>query len=221
MQYGLLIKSLIKEARAGTKYKQLTIGKGFIIIPMIPLIILNFFLVAWYYVLLFLYNATAAPVSHLENWQREKAKNVKHATEAVIYFTTMPMLFIFQIILCFFSLTFYFLWFFINLATYIVTLCGTKWQPFINESTFEDVELRRFKRSYNTVNTYIIIVFVFAMLSVLGLLISLVSDSGEGIFFLIAEGITMLLLYLSPLAFCNGEAVVNKPAAQQEEIRTY
>ena len=133
MDYQKSIQTLLKEAKAGTSYYQLAKPyRVFLWIALFPLYVLEMSLIISYYVMLFLYNAMMSPVTYLESWQDKKKDGVFHATQAVIYFVSTPFIFLLRIVLSMMSFAFFFLWFYLMCTTYIVTLGGVKWQPFIN-----------------------------------------------------------------------------------------
>ena len=146
MDYQKSIQTLLNEAKAGTSYYQLAKPyRVFLWIALFPLYVLEMSLIISYYVMLFLYNAMMSPVTYLEGWQDKKKDGVFHATQAVIYFVTTPFIFFLRVVLSMMSFVFFFLWFCLMCCTYLVTLGGVEWQPFINvapEKTGEKKVLR-------------------------------------------------------------------------------
>lgn len=139
MDYLSNVKSLRQEALAGIQYKNMKAPFNvFSFIIMLPYIISAFCQFVSFYVLVFFYNGVAAAADFLESWVDKKKKDIHPATEAVLYFVTMPFIFICQCFLSMFSIFFYFSWFILQINCYIATLGGTRWQPFLYHAKFGD-----------------------------------------------------------------------------------
>lgn len=139
MNYQQQIKNLLAEAREGLRYNEMSTGTRVLtIIAMLPIYALACISIAFYYVTLFLYNALLSPVSYLESWLEDRQDKVQHATQAVLYFICIPFIFFNRVLMSFMSFSFYFQWFGLQIVIYLATLGGIKWQPSINETSFED-----------------------------------------------------------------------------------
>ena len=150
MDYLSHVKSLREEALAGIQNKNMKAPFNvFAFIIMLPYIIGAFCQFVSFYILVFFYNGVAAAADFLENWVEKKKKNIHPATEAVLYFVTMPFIFLCQCFLSMFSIFFYFSWFTLQINCYIATLGGTRWQPFLYHATFGD-EAPKFYASTKT-----------------------------------------------------------------------
>ncbi|MBO5736333.1 MAG: hypothetical protein J6S04_00855, partial [Clostridia bacterium] len=133
MDYPKSIKSLLKEARAGVSYQQLSKPyRAFLKIALFPIYIVEVALIMAYYIQLFFYNAMMSPVNYLEAWQEKKKEGIQHATQAVLYFVSTPAIFFFRVIISLMSFSFFFQWFLLMCFTYLATLGGVEWQPYIN-----------------------------------------------------------------------------------------
>ena len=160
MDYSLLVKGLFKEAKQLVQFKKLTTCKKvFAIIALVPLIVSTFCSYITYYVTLFLYKGIVSPLDFLHKIVRSEGQEVKHATQAVIYWISWPVIFSLYLLNSFFTILFYFNWFVLMLNTYLVTLCGVRWQPFVTDATYEDVELES-KNTDAQVNIFILITIV-------------------------------------------------------------
>ena len=84
----------------------------------------------------FFFKMLAAPADYLDKWLKAEKEGVQHATQAVIYLVALPTVFGFQVLLSLNAFSFFFQWFFLQIQAYILTLGGTKWQPFITEAKF-------------------------------------------------------------------------------------
>ena len=133
MDYQKSIKSLLKEAREGLSYQQLDKPyRVFLKIALFPIYIVTVALIMIYYIQLFFYNAMMSPVNYLEAWQEKKKEGIQHATQAVLYFVSTPAIFFFRVLISLMSFNFFFQWFLLMCFTYLATLGGVEWQPYIN-----------------------------------------------------------------------------------------
>lgn len=140
MNYSRILSNLIRTAFKGIQYKKMPVlCRIVMIICMAPVILFDFVLIAIYHILNFFYKGFSTPVEILHNFLCNERKNVRHGTEAVLYFVAFPFIWFSQICLASMSYMFYILWFLIMTATYIWTLGGIKWQPFLTEATPYDI----------------------------------------------------------------------------------
>ena len=139
MDYHAPIKGLIREARLGVRFKNMSpVVKIIVKILLIPFIIITFFSIAYYYITLFFFKAFASPIQYLHNIIKNEAKEVKHASQFAIYWLTFPYIFALYVIQSFTAFSFFFLWFGCMLNTYIVTLGGVKFQPFLLDVKYSE-----------------------------------------------------------------------------------
>ena len=179
MNYSFLFKGFKKELAEMLQYNQLE--KSYKILAFIataPFWLLLFFAICAKYVYLFLFNCFASSCDYLECWVKETRKDVKHATEAVIYFISMPFIFFLRCILSVFSVFFYFLWFISMCLGYIASLGGLRWQPFITTASFKN-EKCKVTTSVSVANIVVLIGFVLFALYLLLVLLSSVTDNRE------------------------------------------
>lgn len=140
MDYHAPIKGLIKEARESTRIKEMSLVARIIVtILLVPFIILAFLNIVYYYITLFFFKAFTSPIQYLHNIVKEEAKDVKHATQFAIYWLTFPYIFFMYVIQSFTAFSFFFIWFNCMLSTYIATLGGVRFQPFLLDVKY-DVE---------------------------------------------------------------------------------
>lgn len=141
MNYLALLNSLKKEAVAALSKPHSQIERPYnilAVIALIPVYIITFFTEIGYAILVFFFNAASSGIRYLENWVDNKKKDVNMATEAVLYFITMPTIFFFNVFFSIFTIFFYLIWFSLQILYYIISLGGTKWQPFIMDAKFDD-----------------------------------------------------------------------------------
>lgn len=139
MDYNKKLFDLLKEARTLVQYKRLpVIFRILLFIPMLPLIIHDALLIAGYLISAFIYQGISTPFNIVHDFVKKEREGVKDLAEAAICLIATPLLLIYQLFLALFSFGFYISWFFIMLYTYIITLGGIKWQPYIKEATFDN-----------------------------------------------------------------------------------
>lgn len=188
MDYSLLVKGLRNEAKKNVQFKKLTPTKRVLaIIALIPLIVSTFFSFISYYVTLFFYKGIISPLDFLHKLVRTEGQEVKHATQAIIYWIAFPFIFFFYALNSLYAVMFYFSWFGLMLNTYLVTLGGVRWQPFMTDAKYEEVELVS-KNTDEEVNKFAQIIFIFAALVVGGIVLSLLHP-----IFLVVTGVGAIL----------------------------
>ena len=139
MDYTKLVNNLTAEMKKGVQYARMPkLLKIFMIVALFPLIITFVVSKFLYWVTLFFYKMISSPAEYLHEWLKKQKDDVKHATQAVMYWVCLPVVFGFQLLLSFSSLVFFFQWFFLMVQGYLLTLGGIKWQPFITEASFEE-----------------------------------------------------------------------------------
>ncbi|MBQ8381481.1 MAG: hypothetical protein IJY18_06265 [Clostridia bacterium] len=170
MNYLELIKGLRSEAMEKLQYKKLAMPYSiFAFIAVLPFVVSAFLTMVLYYVLAFLYNCFASAVTYLEGWLKENKKDVQHATEAVLYFVTVPFIFFCHVLLSVFAIFFYFTWFSAQCSFFIATLGGTRWQPFINTASYSADNKKLYARANATASlVFSLVSFVlYAVITVL------------------------------------------------------
>ena len=161
MNYTQMLKKLLKESLRLEQYKRLSIiCRAMITICMLPIIIADIVLIGQFFVIDFLLKGLSTPFQLLHLFVENERKEVRHATEAVIYAITLPFLFVYNICLAMQSFYFYLSWFCIMCLTYLWTLGGIKWQPFIMDVTFEsEPDEYVYKPSLKTASAIITVTF--------------------------------------------------------------
>ncbi|MBQ8719710.1 MAG: hypothetical protein IJY65_01615 [Clostridia bacterium] len=137
MNYSTLLKNLLAEVKSLNRYKE--IKKPFNILAFIavfPFVTASFFISVFYIIFDFIFNGIASCARYLEKWVDEKKKDIHPASEAVLFFITMPTIFFFNVLLSGFALFYYFTWFVLQINLFIATLGGTRWQPYISNAEF-------------------------------------------------------------------------------------
>ena len=139
MDYTKLLKNLLREATQFKQYKRFPVAiTVLMVICMLPIIAIELFLLGMFFVADFIFKGCAAPLTVLHRFVKNERGDVRHATEAVIYAITLPFIFAYNIFMSLASLYFYILWFLIMVFTYLLTLGGIRWQPFIMDAKFDE-----------------------------------------------------------------------------------
>lgn len=141
MNYSKLLHGLIAEMKIGVQYKRIPQPfKAFVIIGMIPMILAFIGQSIAYRVQVFFFKALSAPAEYLHRWLRGQKDEVEHATQAVMYFVCLPYIFFLQTLLALASLGFFFSWFGLQVTGYLLTLGGIRFQAYVSDATYDEVE---------------------------------------------------------------------------------
>lgn len=140
MNYSKLISQLTAEMKKKVaRWDKMKKGlKIFLIIVFVPFIVSFILNKIFFWLTMFFYQLLGAPAGHLHHWLHAEKDTVQHATQAVLYAICMPVVFGLEVILSLASFLFYIEWFVLQLHAIIITLGGTKFQPFLNEATFDE-----------------------------------------------------------------------------------
>ena len=142
MNYWKLVEGLSKEflEEGRVRYNRLNVVLRFICtIIFIPGRIAFFFARLAFWFVWFAFKAISAPVDYLQNWLKKQKEETNKATQVVLYLVCMPMIFYMQFVIAMLSYVFFIQWFGLMLSAYILTLGAVRWQPFVNEATFEPI----------------------------------------------------------------------------------
>ena len=141
MNYSKLLHGLIAEMKIGVQYKRIPQPfKALVIIGMIPMILAFIGQSIAYRVQVFFFKALSAPAEYLHRWLRGQKDEVEHATQAVMYFVCLPYIFFLQTLLALASLGFFFSWFGLQVTGYLLTLGGIRFQAYVSDATYDEVE---------------------------------------------------------------------------------
>lgn len=140
MNYAKLLKQLTTEMKTkNARWSKMKKGlKIFLIIVFIPFIVSFILSKIVFWLTMFFYQLLGAPAGHLHHWLHAEKDVVQPAAQAVLYLICMPVVFGLQVVLSLASFLFYVEWFVLQIIAFIVTLGGSKFQPFINEATFDE-----------------------------------------------------------------------------------
>ena len=173
MDYSSSIRSLFKEIARQKSYSRINpVLRVITIILMLPFVAVAAVAVAVFYVLLFLRNGSQIAVDELEAWLNKRKEGAHCAPESVLYFVTIPTIFLFRVLITLFSGFLYFTWFTIMCGTYVSSLGGVRWQPYLNKVSYDVEYSWSFKRSKTTFNTFALVNIGFVLLCVIQALIN-------------------------------------------------
>lgn len=180
MDYAGLMRNLKKEVLNSAQYRRMPQAyRVFMIILMIPHILMFSIAVVNFYVLLFFYKMLAAPKDYLQSWLKAEGSEVKHATQAVMYLLCLPAIWSIQVALAFNAIVFFIIWFFAMISGYIISLGSIKWQPFINEAKFDDVDEYVYYPSVESAKLFTLIVAGVTGTSLFVLIMKIIFKAAE------------------------------------------
>jgi hypothetical protein len=206
MDYQKLIGSLLSEAKKGIRYKQFDpVVRALAIVCMAPFYVFAFFGVVYYYVSLFFYNALLSPCTYLEEWEKNRTKDMHPAPKSVVLFCTTTFIFFLRILIAFFSFFFYFQWFSLQITLYISTLGGIKFQPWINTATFEENVTWDLSPDKKTAKIFLIPALIFEITPIfLWILNSIFNAIVKGL-----ESVKAIKFWLGVIDFCSILALIS------------
>ncbi len=140
MDYLKLLNGLKKEFfEAGkAKYESMNIVVRILLtLVFIPLRVSFFFARLAYWFTWFFFKCLATPVDYLQSWLNSQKDGIYHATQAVLYFFCIPVIFAQQVMLAMNAFAFFFQWFGLMISAYVMTLGAVRWQPVISEAVFD------------------------------------------------------------------------------------
>lgn len=180
-------KRLNREFFKFKKYKRMHPALAvFAGIALIPFAVLYFVLLGLLFVEVIFFTLIEAPIRALHKIVRDEGKEVKHATQAVVYFLSWGILFFFYVIYAFISFFIFVGYFFLQLFGYIASLAGYKFHITYLE---ENIEVEPREMNYFLFGLLLAIIgnvllFVGAILTALGGEPSMVGGAFLGLYFL-------------------------------------
>ena len=214
MDYHGLVKGLLKEAKRGIQFARMsTPVKILLYIGLFPLFVLAFLSVASFYVTLFFYKAFLSPVEYLHKLIKAEGKEAKHATQFAIYWLSWPFIFTLYVLQSLMAITFYFQWFFMMMYVYLATLGGVRWQPMMNDATFDTVETYSVKPGDTGLYVYTGFLAFFDFL----MAIAIVVLQSAPIMSFALIGIMVMLFIINPLVFKKEGVLPVEASVAQEE----
>ena len=180
MDYSSYINGLLREASRVKSYSQLNpVLRVIIFILMLPFTALSISLAVSYHVLVFMRSACSIPTDELEIWLNKKKDGEHFLVEAVIYLITIPLIFFCRVLLSIFSLCFYFIWFFIMVGTYVATLGGVRWQPYLNSVSYDKEYAWTNKNTRKTLNVFAVVCVALTVALAILTLVDIIWETGD------------------------------------------
>ena len=170
---------------------------------MLPVILADVLLFVFYEFLAFIHKGLSTPIDILHGFVKKEREEVKHLTQAVVYAITLPWIFFNYILLSLVSFLFYFVWFFIMICTYVLTLGGIRWQPFISEATYPAETNFKYLRSDKTISKFAVVSCIALALTTIFYLCLMEEPSDMlNTFYTIASWTyTALIFIVNPIVF--------------------
>ena len=204
MNYFNLIDGLRKEAFEFTQYKKVSLlYKILLTVCMLPVILADIALFVFYEILAFFHKGLSTPIDVLHGFVKKERDEVKHLTQAVVYAITLPWIFFNYVLLSLVSFLFYFVWFFIMICTYVITLGGVRWQPFVSEATYPSKTKFKYLRSGKTISRFSIVACIAFVLTIVFYLCLMEepSDMLNDFYSISAFVYTVLIFIVNPILF--------------------
>ena len=182
MNYYEKIKNINAQIFSFVNYKKLCLPlKIACAIAMIPMSLISLVLIGLYYLTLVVYYCIKSPLDYLQNYIREEGKEVKHATQFIIYFIAFPTIFFANVILSIISIFFFIYNLLINIFAYLATLGGIDYIPFLfdtKERNNDEIKHMGFVTTiiYASINFVLFIVTIATSLPLL-IIVSIVFSS--------------------------------------------
>lgn len=196
MDYNKKLIELLKEAKSFVQYKRLPfILRIFWILTMCPLMVYTAFLIAAYFIYSFIYKGLCAPLDSLCSFMTKQREGAKDMTDAAICLGSTPIIALYKLGISVYAIGFHLLWFPIMLLTYISTLGGVKWQPYVNDATFNNnLASLTPAPSKKTAVIYSLLAFFSPAMSLVGSTIFLILGA--------VTAIIPVIIGFFPIAFC-------------------
>ena len=205
MDYIGVIRGLFKEAKRDEKFQDMSsVARIIIKVGLFPLAVLAFLAKAYYYVNFFIYKGFFLPLEHLHAVVKKEGQEVKHGTQVIIYWIAFPLIFFMYIMQALFAVGFYFQWFVVMTLVYLKSLGGVRWQPFLNEVSYEEEHVYINKHGKASVGVFATLLVI----SYLGIIVGfIVTNYGLFVFSIWLTLITLFIL--NPLLFRKEEIAKN------------
>ncbi len=132
------LKTLLTEAFKFKKYKAMNPALAvFTGIFMLPIVVCSFFVTAFLAALGFAYNVFASPIKGLHKLVNGEGKGVMHATQAIIYLLSWPLILFFYALISLMLLFILPSYALLSFLLYVWSLGGFKFHLFIKDESIE------------------------------------------------------------------------------------
>ena len=135
--------TLLKEAFKFKKYKAMhPVWAVFTGIFMLPIVLASFGVIAVLSVLGFVFSFVSYPVKYMHDILNKEGKEVKHATQAILYFISWPWIFLSYALVAVLLFVLIPIYAVLAILTYIWTLGGFKFHLFVNYTDDISIEVK-------------------------------------------------------------------------------
>ncbi len=132
MELFEIYKDLIRETFMLKAFKSMGIVKAILCaLALAPFIVAYAVIMLLYGFVLILYRIISDPFTYLYDFVKTEGKDVKHATQAVIYFIAFPLIFFIRLVLCIMTFELIVIHFIASVLGYFATYGGIKFSPFM------------------------------------------------------------------------------------------
>ena len=180
MNYGVKMKNMILELLKFKQYKRMHLAfKILVAILEFPFILLLLLSVGSFYLTYAIFRSISEPIDFINNLIKEEGKEVKHASQFIIYFFGFPVILIGTIFTSGLTFFIFFEFLFSSIFGEVVSLHGFKFQPFISQ-TDDDFSISISEEKFKLWRplTFVIIGGIFLIIQIVLLILCYV-DWGE------------------------------------------
>lgn len=154
MNYDVKMKNMILELLKFKQYKRMHLAfKILVAILEFPFILILLLSVGSFYLTYAIFRSISEPIDFINNLIKEEGKEVKHASQFIIYFFGFPVVLIGTIFTSGLTFFIFFEFLFSSIFGEVVSLHGFKFQPFISK-TDDDFFYFYFRRKISIVETF-------------------------------------------------------------------
>jgi hypothetical protein len=191
MDYLSFTNGLFKELKSFKGYSNLNlVCKILMAIATLPFTLAALVCVIAYYILGFFKNAIAMPAEDLEAWVDKRKSGEHFLPTAVIYLVALPFIFLLRVVYSLMSIVFYFMWFEIMMFTFVATLGGVRWQPFVNKAKYDEEYAWDYKLDGTVLN------IASAIIAIVSIILVIVLYENAFTIALLIEAIAIALVFM-------------------------
>ena len=180
MNYDVKMNNMILELLKFKQYKRMHLAfKILVAILEFPFILLLLLSVGSFYLTYAIFRSISEPIDYINNLIKEEGKEVKHASQFIIYFFGFPVILIGTIFTSGLTFFIFFEFLFSSIFGEVVSLHGFKFQPFISQ-TDDDFSISISEEKFKLWRplTFVIIGGIFLIIQIVLLILCYV-DWGE------------------------------------------
>lgn len=159
MNYGVKMRNMLREILSFKQYKRMNIlFRVLVTIVELPFIVCFLAYLLMFYVYYVLFAMVDEVVEYLKRFVNDEGKEVKHATQFIVYFFGFPVILIGKIFTSIFTIFIFLSYLLASLFGEVITLYGFKFQPFISKANDDySLEVSEEKISVGRLLVFVII----------------------------------------------------------------